>query len=162
MIAQIISLLIGVVFASSIIFVRLKASNKPTNAKKILLPPLFMSTGFFMFIAPETWISISEAIGAFLVGTLFSILLIKTSRFERHDGRIYLKRSKAFAFILIGLLIIRTMIKVVMEQSVNLPQTGAIFFILAFGMLLPWRIAMYVMYRRLLNGTAVEEAGSPS
>ncbi|WKB37310.1 cytochrome c biogenesis protein CcdC [Terrilactibacillus sp. S3-3] len=159
---QIISLLIGVMFAASIIFVRIKASNKPTNAKKILLPPLFMSTGFFMFIAPETWISFPEAIGAFFVGTLFSILLIKTSKFERHNDQIYLKRSKAFAFILIGLLIIRTVMKVALEQSVNLPETGAIFFILAFGMILPWRIAMYVMYRRLVSGVAVEEAGTPS
>ena len=49
MLLQILSLVIGVVFATSIIIVRIKLSNRPTNAKKILLPPLFMSTGFFMF-----------------------------------------------------------------------------------------------------------------
>ncbi|MGZ4164949.1 MAG: CcdC protein domain-containing protein [Tumebacillaceae bacterium] len=35
------------------------------------------------------------------------------------------------------------------EEFISLPQTGAVFFILAFGMLLPWRIAMYVRYDKV-------------
>ena len=151
MLLQILSLVIGVVFATSIIIVRIKLSNRPTNAKKILLPPLFMSTGFFMFISPATRVPAIEAIGAFLIGMVFSILLIKTSKFHKRNGEIFLKRSKAFIVILVGLLIVRTLIKIFMEQEINVGQTGGLFFILAFGMILPWRIAMYIMYKRLLT-----------
>ncbi|MNJ02792.1 hypothetical protein D3C73_1628740 [compost metagenome] len=35
------------------------------------------------------------------------------------------------------------------ESWITLYQTGAVFFVLAFGMLLPWRIAMYVKFRKL-------------
>ncbi|MGV3488349.1 MAG: CcdC family protein [Tuberibacillus sp.] len=150
---QILSLFIGVVFAVSVIFVRLKASNKPTNAKKILLPPVFMSTGFLMFIFPQTRLPITELLEAFLVGMIFSVLLIKTSKFHIIDGEVYLKRSKAFIFILVGLLIIRTIIKIFLEQEVHLGQTAGIFFTLAFGMILPWRVAMYIMYKRLQKTT---------
>jgi membrane protein CcdC involved in cytochrome C biogenesis len=41
------------------------------------------------------------------------------------------------------------------EAYITIYQTGAVFFILAFGMLLPWRIAMYIQYQKLQN--AAEE-----
>ncbi|WP_229745494.1 CcdC family protein [Pullulanibacillus pueri] len=147
---EILSVFIGVLFAVSIIIVRLKASNQPTNIKKILLPPVFMSTGFLMFIAPQVRVSWVELIEAFLVGVLFSFFLIKTSKFSVQNGEIYLKRSKAFIFILIGLLIIRTLLKIFLENeiSIDIPQTSGLFFTLAFGMILPWRIAMFLMYKR--------------
>jgi membrane protein CcdC involved in cytochrome C biogenesis len=146
---QLVSLLIGIVFAVGIIFVRIKASNKPTNARKILIPPLGMSTGFLMFLAPQCHVSWLDFFEAFVVGAIFSILLVKTSKFEIRDDQIYLKRSKAFAFVLIGLLIIRVIIKVYIQQEISYAQTGALFFTLAFGMILPWRVAMYVMYKRM-------------
>lgn len=146
---QLLSLLIGILFAGSIIFVRLRASNRPTNARKILIPPIGMSTGFLMFVAPQCHVSWLDFFEALLVGAVFSILLVKTSKFEIRNEHIYLKRSKAFAFVLIGLLIIRVIIKIYVEQSISYAQTGALFFTLAFGMILPWRIAMFIMYKRL-------------
>lgn len=151
MLTQIISLLIGLLFASMIIAVRMKASVRPANAKKIILPPIFMSTGFFMFLAPAVRVPWMEFFEAFFVGVLFSIFLIKTSKFEVRKDEIYLKRSKAFVFILIGLLIIRTVMKIYLEKSIDLPQTSGLFFTLAFGMILPWRIAMIIQYQRLLK-----------
>ena len=151
MLVEIFSLLIGILFAISIIIVRLKSSNQPTNSRKILLPPFFMSTGFLMFLAPQVRVPIVELLGVFLVGVLCSILLVKTSKFSVHNGDIYLKRSKAFIFILVGLLVVRTVLKVVLEKDMNIDigQTAGLFFTLAFGMLLPWRMAMYIMYKRL-------------
>ncbi|MFC7393392.1 CcdC family protein [Scopulibacillus cellulosilyticus] len=162
MLLQILSLLIGVVFALSIIAVRLKASKKPTNTKKILLPPLFMSTGALMFIFPMFRVTYVEALEAFLVGAFFSIFLIKTSKFELHDNQVYLKRSKAFIFILLGLLVIRTVMKIFLEKSIDVGQTGGLFFILAYGMILPWRIAMFVMYKRLLKQIPNDEIATPT
>lgn len=151
MLIKIGSLLIGILFAVSIIIVRMKASNRPASIKKILLPPVFMSTGFLMFVVPQTRVPLTEALGAFLVGVLFSFFLIKTSKFEIHGDDVFLKRSKAFIFILVGLLVIRTVLKIYLEKSIDLPQTSGLFFILAFGMILPWRIAMFAMYRRLMR-----------
>lgn len=152
MLAELSGILIGVLFASMVIVIRLKASKHPTNAKKLLLPPVFMATGFLMFLYPGTWLPVWEGLLAFLIGMVFSLFLIRTSKFERTEDLVYLKRSKAFALILVGLLIIRTLMKIVLQQEVSLPQTGSFFFILAFGMILPWRISMYRQYRKLLRG----------
>lgn len=141
---------VGAVFmAVFVMFVRLKAANKPTNAKKIILPPVFMSTGALMYIFPQFRLTGAEIIEAIIVGALFSILLIKTSKFEIRDNDIYLKRSKAFIFILVGLLVLRIIMKTVLSATIVYTQLGGMFFLLAFAMILPWRIAMYTDYRKL-------------
>ena len=59
-------------------FIRMKAAQKPASAKKILLPPFFMSTGALMYIFPEFRLTPLEILESVVVGMLFSILLIKT------------------------------------------------------------------------------------
>ncbi|WP_458413021.1 CcdC family protein [Schinkia sp. CFF1] len=144
-----------------VIFVRMKAAKKPTNAKKIILPPVFMSSGFLMFTQPLFRVTVAEFAEAFTVGMLFSILLIKTSKFEIRDDHIYLKRSKAFIFILFGLLFLRILLKSILGHYISFGQTSGMFFILAFGMILPWRLAMLYSYKRLektlVNLKIVEE-----
>ena len=90
------------------LIVRSKAAKRPVTPKKIILPPLFMSTGALMFIFKEFRVPSMQIVEALIVGMLFSIILIKTTNFEfgKIDD-IYMKRSKAFLFILLGLLIIR-------------------------------------------------------
>ncbi|GER68592.1 protein CcdC [Weizmannia acidilactici] len=147
----IISFVIAILMGSLVIFVRLKGQNKPVSAKKIILPPIFMSTGALMFTVPYFRVTSQEVLEAFVMGMFFSIFLIKTSRFEVRDGDIYLKRSKAFPFILIGLLLIRLLMKVFLSSTIQVGQLSGMFFLLAFGMILPWRVAMYIQYRRLLQ-----------
>lgn len=147
----IISFIVAILMGSLVIFVRLKGQNKPVSTKKILLPPVFMSTGALMFVVPYFRVTPVEVLEAFVVGMFFSIFLIKTSRFEVRDGNVYLKRSKAFPFILIGLLLIRLLMKVVLSSSIQIGQLSGMFFLLAFGMILPWRVAMYIQYRRLMQ-----------
>ncbi|AEP02201.1 cytochrome c biogenesis protein CcdC [Weizmannia coagulans] len=147
----IISFIVAILMGSLVIFVRLKGQNKPVSTKKILLPPVFMSTGALMFVVPYFRVTPAEVLEAFVVGMFFSIFLIKTSRFEVRDGNVYLKRSKAFPFILIGLLLIRLLMKVVLSSSIQIGQLSGMFFLLAFGMILPWRVAMYIQYRRLMQ-----------
>jgi membrane protein CcdC involved in cytochrome C biogenesis len=143
---------IGAAFmAVFVLFVRLKAAKKPTNAKKIVLPSIFMSTGALMYIFPEFRLTPTEIVEAIIVGMLFSILLIKTSKFEIRDNDIYLKRSKAFIFILIGLLVIRIVMKSILSTTIVYTQLAGMFFLLAYSMLLPWRVAMYVDYKKLYN-----------
>ncbi|HHW38976.1 MAG TPA: cytochrome c biogenesis protein CcdC [Bacillales bacterium] len=139
----------ALMMAVFVMFVRMKAAKKPTNAKKIILPPVFMSTGFLMFTVPMFWVTPAEILEAFSVGMLFSLFLIKTSKFEVRDNQIYLQRSKAFIFILVGLLLLRTFLKSILGQYISLGQTSGMFFILAFGMILPWRLAMLYSYKKL-------------
>ena len=40
------------VMALLAIFIRMKASHRPVTIRKILIPPLGMSTGFLMFVVP--------------------------------------------------------------------------------------------------------------
>lgn len=141
-------------------YVRMKAAKKPATVKKIILPPVFMSTGAFMFVIPMFRVTWAEAAEAFVIGAIFSILLIKTSNFEIRDQQIYLKRSKAFIFILFGLIFVRLIMKTILNQYIPFGETSGMFFILAFGMILPWRLAMYVSYKKLKR--KLEEQGNES
>ncbi|MFD2972223.1 CcdC family protein [Peribacillus deserti] len=126
----------------------MKAAKRPVSAKKIILPPIFMSTGSLMFFIPEFRVTPYECLEAVTVGLLFSILLIKTSSFEIRENEIYLKRSKAFVFILIGLLIVRIIAKFILSATIDVGQLSGMFWILAFGMIVPWRVAMYLQYKK--------------
>ena len=141
----------AVIMGSLALVVRMKAAKKPTNALKIILPPLFMLSGALMYIEPQFRLSGSEIIEAAIVGMLFSILLIKTSKFEIRDNDIYLKRSKAFIFILIGLLVVRIVMKSILSATIDIGQLSGMFFLLAYSMILPWRIAMFIDYKKLFK-----------
>ncbi len=102
-----------------------------------------------MFVLPMfrvEWIQVLEAVS---VGALFSVFLIKTSNFEIREGEIYLKPSKAFMFILFGLLALRIVLKLVIGQHVSFGETSGMFFLLAFGMIVTWRVAMLYRYLQL-------------
>ena len=146
---MIASSIIAICMGFLVLFIRMRAQKKPVNAKKIILPPIFMSTGALMFLFPSFRVSLGEFLEAITVGMLFSILLIKTSKFEIRNNDIYLKRSKAFAFILIGLLLIRIVAKSILSSSIDYGELSGMFWILAFGMIVPWRITMYLQYRKM-------------
>ncbi|WP_373896251.1 CcdC family protein [Virgibacillus natechei] len=148
------STVVAAFMAGTMIVIRLKAAKRPASIKKIILPPLFMSTGALMFIFPAfqiRWIQVLEAVA---VGIICSIFLIKTSKFEIRDQAIYLIPSKAFAFILIGLLLFRIIFKLVIGSTISLGETSGMFFILAFGMIVTWRLSMlykFVQLERNMN-----------
>lgn len=143
------SSVVAVFMATLMIFVRLKASKKPASVKKIILPPIFMSTGALMFLAPEFRIGWQQVLEALTLGVVFSFVLIKTSKFEIKGEAIYLIPSKAFVFVLVGLLVVRTGIKVLIGSYVTLGETSGIFFLLAFGMIVTWRLAMLFKFKKL-------------
>ncbi|OQV41481.1 hypothetical protein B5M57_11800 [Bacillus velezensis] len=147
----IISSVIAAAMAISVMIVRIKASDKPASPKKIILPPIFMSTGALMFLFPIFRVTGEEFLEAITLGVIFSIFLIKTSKFEIKNNEIYLKRSKAFVFILIGLLVIRIAMKSILSTTIDYGALSGMFWILAFGMIVPWRIAMFMSYRKLSN-----------
>ncbi|MGE6856105.1 CcdC protein domain-containing protein [Bacillus sp. FSL K6-2841] len=145
----IISSIIAICMAVAVMFIRIKSSAKPATAKKIILPPIFMSTGALMFFVPMFRVTGAEFLEAITVGMFFSIFLIKTSKFEIRGNEIYLKRSKAFVFILIGLLVLRIGMKTILSSSIDYGSLSGMFWILAFGMIVPWRVAMYLSFRKM-------------
>ena len=145
----VISTIVALFMAMMVFMIRMKAAKKPATVKKIILPPLFMSTGFSMFLVPQMHVHLQYAWIAFFVGTLLSYPLIVTSKFEIVGEDIYLKRSKAFVFILLGLVALRMGLKSYVGEYIDIMETAGLFFILAFGMILPWRIAMYFSFAKL-------------
>ncbi|MFB9326849.1 CcdC family protein [Paenibacillus aurantiacus] len=149
------SILMSLLVGGGIIAMRLRASNRPVSLRKIIIPPLAMSTGFLMFVVPDTRIPWLWALYAFAAGAiLFAYPLIRTSKLERRGGEIVLKRSKTFIVILLALFIVRLLLHDVLEQYVSIPQTAGLFFILAFGMILVWRLAMLRIFLKLEQGRA--------
>lgn len=146
---QVLSTVAFICMALFVIFIRTRAAKKPASVKKIVMPPLGMSTGFFMFVVPQTHIPLSYAFVAFLVGLAFSLPLIQTTKMEVVNEDIYVKPSKAFSLILLGLLVIRVALHDYVQHYITVLQTASVFFILAFGMIATWRIAMYIQFRRL-------------
>nr|WP_139490187.1 cytochrome c biogenesis protein CcdC [Brevibacillus dissolubilis] len=142
---------VGLFMASTLILYRMRAAKRPVSFRNIIIPPVMMSTGFAMFHFPGFALPASYDLVAFFVGVIFSIPLILSSKFEVKGKEIYLKSSKAFIGILLGLFVIRFVIKLVMGDVFTPLQTAGLFFILAYGMILPWRVAMAYMYRQLVK-----------
>ena len=144
-----VSTIAAVLMALGVFAIRMKASKKPATVKKIILPPFFMSTGALMYVFEPFRLSGTEIIEAILLGIFFSIFLIMTSRFEIKDEQIYIKRSKAFVFVLLGLIVVRTLLKFILSSSIDVGEIGGMFFLIAFSMIVPWRVAMYYQYKKL-------------
>lgn len=115
-----------------------------------MLPPLGMSTGLAMFVWRPMWIPWSWAAAAFGFGFLvLSWPLARASRLEHRADGIYLRRSRAFLAILLGLLGIRLALHDWIGHLVSARQTASLFFLIAFGMILRWRAGMLRQFRVL-------------
>src|SRR5699024_11792146 len=124
---------------------------KLASIKKIILPPLFMSTGALMFLFPMFRLQFSDVLEALLVGIFFSFFLIKFSRFEIKNNEIYLIPSKAFIFILFWLLILRIIIKLIIGSNISFDETSGKFFLLCFGIIFNLRNVMLNKLLKLKN-----------
>lgn len=138
------------------IFVRTKFAKSPVSKKKIVLPPIFMSTGSLMFIFEPFRVPFLQVVEALGVGILFSFILIKTTQFEVVERNIFLKRSKIFPIILFSLLFVRLIAKLILSRTIDVGELGGMFWILAFGMIVPWRIAMLMKYKRMKQDLIIE------
>lgn len=145
----ILSIIITLVFGVGVILIRMKASKEPATVKKIIIPPIMMSTGALMFVIPYFRVSPAGIVEAVLMGLVFSLILIWTTRFEIKHKYVFIKRTKSFPVILLSLLLIRLGIKYWISGSVDIGELSGMFWILAFAMIVPWRIAMYFQYKNV-------------
>lgn len=136
---------------------RVRETSRPVTTRSIIAPPLGMSTGLAMFAVPATRIPVLWALLAFLFGWLvLAIPVARSSRLVRQGDQVLLERSRAFLWILLALVAVRFGLRAWVEHHVSPMQTGAILFLLALGMILRWRLAMLLDYRRLLAEAPVE------
>jgi membrane protein CcdC involved in cytochrome C biogenesis len=150
----------AVIGASAVLVWRMRESSRPVTLKKIVIPPIGMSTGFVMFAYPPARVPLSWAAVALLVGALvLSYPLVKTTTLVRQGEAIAMQRSKAFIVILLGLFAIRLAARAYVEQYVNPIQTGSLFFLLAFGMIVRWRAWMFAEFKKL--AATPQPAASP-
>jgi len=145
-----LSILSSIVGACAVLAWRVQEGRTAVTAKKIIIPPLGMATGFCMFFAPACRIPLAWAAGAFVLGaTVLAYPLLRTSRLIRDGDNVMMQRSNAFFLVVVVLAVIRVAAHGYFDRYLDVMQTGAIFFILAFGMILHWRLRMYFQYRQL-------------
>ncbi len=131
---------------------RVQEARTAVTARKIIIPPAGMSMGFFMFVDPAFRTPIIWAVVAFVVGACVLVYpLRRTSRLTREGDTIVMQRSNFFYLVVITLAIIRMLARNYFNRFLSLNQTAGLFFVLAFGMILMWRVWMYREYRHLIQ-----------
>jgi membrane protein CcdC involved in cytochrome C biogenesis len=135
---------------------RLREIRSAVSLKKIVIPPLGMATGFCMFFVSAFRIPWTWAAAAFLIGAIaLAYPLLLTTRLVRQGDAVMMQRSSAFLAVLFVLAAIRFLARGYFDTILSAQQTAALFFILAFGMILRWRAKMLIDYRKLTSGWPV-------
>ncbi len=138
---------------------RINEGRSAVTIRKIIIPPMGMATGFCMFFAPQFRVPLLWAAIAFLAGALLlAYPLLITSRLEREGEAIMMRRSSAFFAVVIGLAAIRYFARGYFDSILTIQQTAGLFFILAFGMILRWRLRMLSQYRALTTQQAAVQS----
>jgi membrane protein CcdC involved in cytochrome C biogenesis len=138
---------------------RIREGRTAVTVRKIVIPPLGMATGFCMFIAPQFRVPLLWAAIAFLAGAiLLAYPLLITSRLEREGEAIMMRRSGAFFLVVVALAAIRYFARGYFDSVLTIEQTAGLFFILAFGMILRWRLRMLSQFRALTAQQAAVQA----
>ena len=139
---------------------RLREARSAVSLKKIVIPPLGMATGFCMFFVPAFRIPLAWGALAFLVGAIaLAWPLLLTTRLVRVGDAVMMKRSSAFLAVIFVLAAIRVLARGYFDMLLTGQQTAALFFILAFGMIVRWRAQLLLDFRRLTAMDLVADAG---
>lgn len=145
--------------AGAMIAWRLRETSRPVTMRRIVAPPLGMSTGLSMFALPAARIPWTWGLAAFALGALvFVIPLSRGTRLVRRGEAVHVERSRAFLWMLLGLVAVRLALRAWVEQYLTQLQAGGLLFLLAWGMVLRWRLGMALDYRRLLAGAGTAPA----
>ena len=147
------SMALALLSAAAILVWRVHESRRPVTVRRLVIPPLGMSTGFSMFAVhafriPWMWGVASFALGA----AVFAQPIIATSRLTREGDVIMMRRSPWFVAIILVLAALRLALRDYVGTLISPQQTAGIFFVLAFGMIVRWRSSLFLQYRLLTSG----------
>jgi len=136
---------------------RLREVRSAVSLRKIIIPPLGMATGFCMFFVPAFRIPWTWAGATFLIGALaLAYPLLLTTRLIRQGDAIMMKRSSAFLAVLFVLAAVRLLARGYFDTILTVQQSAALFFVLAFGMIVRWRARLLIDFRKLTSQYAVQ------
>lgn len=153
-----IVLVTSVVGALAVLLWRLRETSRPISVRGILLPPLGMSTGLGMFVVPAFRVPWTWALAAFAAGALaLAYPLIRSTRLYLVNGALMMQRSRIFLAILLGLAALRIALRDYVGHVLPPRETAGVFFLLAFGMIVRWRLWMYFRYRAIMREAAPAE-----
>ena len=131
---------------------RLRETRRAISLRKIVIPPLGMATGFCMFFVPAFRIPWLWAAMAFLAGAVaLAYPLLLTTRLVRQGSAVMMQRSNAFLAVILVLAAVRFFARGYLDTVLTAPKTAALFFVLAFGMILRWRTQMLLDFRKLAS-----------
>ena len=151
-----ISAVAGIAGFFAVLAWRIREGRTAVTIRKIVIPPLGMATGFCMFFVPQFRVPWLWALGAFLLGGLvLAYPLVKTSRLKIVGDEVMMHRSAAFFGVIAGLAIIRIVAHSYLDTVITIQQSAGLFFVLAFGMIVRWRMSMFFEYRRLVGGSPI-------
>jgi membrane protein CcdC involved in cytochrome C biogenesis len=157
-----ITAVVSLIGLAGVLAWRVREGRTAVTLRKIVIPPLGMATGFCMFIVPAFRVPWAWGLGAFLIGAvLFAYPLLLTSDLHLQNGVIMMKRSSAFFAVIIVLAVVRYLARDFFDRFLTLEQTGALFYLLAFGMILRWRAKLYFAWRTLTSSSAFAAAPVP-
>jgi len=144
------SILVSLAGLIAVITWRLREVRTAVSVRKIVIPPLGMATGFCMFFIPAFRIPWAWAGAAFLIGYVaLAWPLVLTTRLIRLENAIMMKRSSAFLVVIFVLAAIRFLARGYFDTILTVQQSAALFFVLAFGMILRWRTKLMLDFRKL-------------
>ena len=120
-----LSLLASLVGASGVLVWRVQEGRTAVTAKKILIPPIGMASGFCMFLVPDFRFPLLWAACAFLLGAVvFAYPLLRTSRLVRDGEVIMMQRSNIFFVVVIALAAIRILAHSTIDRFVDVRADG--------------------------------------
>ena len=138
---------------------RVREGRTAVTLRKIVIPPLGMATGFCMFFVPAFRIPWAWAGMAFLIGAVaLAWPLLLTTRLIRQGDAVMMKRSSAFLAVILVLAAIRFFARGFFDTLLTAQQTAALFFVLAFGMIVCWRVKLLIDFRKITAEYAPEIA----
>jgi len=144
------SIFISLAGMVAVIAWRLRETRTAVTLKKIIIPPLGMATGFSMFFVPAFRMHWIWAVAAFLIGyVVLAYPLLLTTTLVRQDDVVMMKRSSAFLAVILVLAAIRFFARGYFDTVLDAKQSAGIFFILAFGMIVRWRMSLLLDFRRI-------------
>ncbi|QHW29635.1 cytochrome c biogenesis protein CcdC [Paenibacillus rhizovicinus] len=145
--------LIAVLIAALILWRRTRSMYRPIpgNGLRLLLPAAYLAVACIpVSTGPNVDAAAWEFVVAFLVGAVLSIPLIWTTKYERRDdGMIYAAKNKSFIFSFLAIFLVRFILRDYFK-FVGPETEAALFVVVAVGYAVPWRIASYMKFRKLL------------
>ncbi|WEK54426.1 MAG: cytochrome c biogenesis protein CcdC [Candidatus Cohnella colombiensis] len=139
--------------AALVLWRRTRSMYRPIRGSgiRLLIPLLFMLPAVSLLFNPDVNEPAWSFGAALALGIVFSIPLIWTTNYEvREDKLIYAKKNWGFIVAFLGIVIFRFALR--QELSSIDPQGQmALFMMVAFGYIIPWRVVSFIKFRRLVS-----------